>query len=73
MFDILGHNFSEYEKYGRHSSHYFICLKCKIVIFKTDDGTCFINNSWRGPEFWGVDNIRLNLTCSEVIIKNIIE
>jgi hypothetical protein len=72
----MGHEFVHNSETGNVGSRciYYTCSKCKIIIFNTEDKyerKIFISNDWTGTPF--EPNDELNLTCDEVIIKNIIE
>ncbi len=63
---VLGHEFIK-DIY----SVYYICKNCKLIIFKTLNDRLFVSQvAIKQP---GISPIELNLTCNEVIIKNIIE
>lgn len=73
MNDILGlgHNFIIHDTISYRNNIYYICDMCNIIIFKKQNShehyyiSTKWNNTWR-PNL-------LDLTCNEVIIKNILE
>lgn len=77
--NILGHEFYFDMDRNKKSSIYLICNKCRIIIYKykptyilNNNGETYYycSNSYKQPEIGGKV---LNLTCNEMIIKNIIE
>ena len=68
MKNILGHVW----KYDR-SYENNICSRCEIIVFESNDGNIYIANSWRGEKYYGMNNILLEITCDEVMIKNLLE
>jgi len=74
-FEYLGHNFSPLTKTTCYVTYF--CLKCNCKISKCEIGIPYSNV--KEDKYWVCFNQlyvfhnSLNLTCDEIIIKNIIE
>lgn len=67
-YDMLGHSFI------KESDLYFICTKCKIIVFYTNNIETYekiltVSNRCE----YRYNSKKLNVSCNEVIIKSIIE
>ena len=64
----LNHTFSSYIEEG---PRYYRCTKCNVIVFTNDLYEGILNISKRNN--WSATCCELNLTCEEVMIKNILE
>ena len=75
MIEYLGHQFIEYDINSK-DFYYFKCNKCLGIVFKFEinDSDDLLRVSSRALNtIKGHGRFYLDLTCDEVIIKNIIE
>jgi len=76
--NLLGHKFNKYERALWDSVEYYKCKNCGIIVFEGSDDNYYI--SYRSDQY-NLSNKqvalgkahRLDISCTDVIIRGIIE
>lgn len=68
--NYLGHIFKLYSKYTESNFERYICDKCNVIVFQPTEEHLYISTLSLLDD---IGPIILELSCEQIIIKNIIE